>query len=169
MCFCLRSWDVVIDYDRAFSLPAYRAVSHVWLKSNWPSQDLFNPNHILSASPPPLQHSVHVIHQSLYLRLSGAWSQAPRWQQLLVGFTSASSLGTTGHRAADIQSHVTVWGLQTSGRSCTRRKQALTATLTNNPHICRSSSYLYQLKPSNNQVTAWRWSKAESKDSDMKH
>lgn len=48
---CLQSSDTVIDYDRAFSLPAYRAVSHVWLKSNRPSQDLFNPNHILSATP----------------------------------------------------------------------------------------------------------------------
>lgn len=159
----------MIDYDRAFSLPAYRAVSHVWLKSNWPSQDLFNPNHILSASQPPLQHSVSVIYQSLYLRLSWALSQAPRWQQLLVGFRSTSSLGTTGHRAADVQSHVTVWEPQTSGRSCTWCKQALTATLTNNPHICRSSSYLYQLKSSNNQVTAWRWSKVESKDSNMTH
>lgn len=74
-------------------------------------------------------------------------------------------LGRMGHRAVDGRSHVTVWGPQTLGGGCLRRKQALTATLTNNTHSCRKCSYLYQLKP---QVTVQRWSTQESKGTDMK-
>lgn len=77
-------------------------------------------------------------------------------------------VGRRGHRTVDGQSHVTVWGPQTLGGGCSWCKQALTATLTNNTHICRKCSYLYQLKPSNNQVTVQRWSTQETKDVDMK-
>lgn len=77
-------------------------------------------------------------------------------------------VGRMGHRTVDGQSHVTVWGPQTLGGGCSWCKQALTATLTNNTHICRKCSYLYQLNPSNNQVTVQWWSTWETKDVDMK-
>lgn len=123
--------------------------------------------------PSPLQHSVHVIYQSLPLPINWARSQASNMTVTAGGLQKRSlplrRAGTTGHRAVDGQSHVTVWGPQTLGGGCTRCKQALTATMTNNTHICRKCSYLYQLQPSNNQVTAERWSEQESKDTDMKH
>lgn len=153
---CLQSSDAVIDYDRAFLyLPTGQLVMCGWSQTG--PLRTFSIRTIFCEQPPsPLQHSAPVIHQSLPSLLL---SPEPGLEMTATAgglqnrFLPPHRVGRTGHRAADIQSHVTVWGPQTSGRSCTWCKQALTATLTNNPHICRSSSYLYQLKPSNKQVT----------------
>lgn len=89
--------------------------------------------------PSPLQHSVHVIYQSLPLPINWARSQASNMTVTAGGLQKRSlplrRAGTTGHRAVDGQSHVTVWGPQTLGGGCTRCKQALTATMTNNTHL----------------------------------
>lgn len=98
---------------------------------------------------------------SLYLRLFTKPIDRPRDDSDCWFFRGLHSyslplqhVGRMGHRAVDGQSHVTVWGPQTLGGGCLWRKQALTATLTNNTHSCRKTELFISAKPP--PTTRWQ-------------